>query len=196
MTQMNMKRVVIGGLVAGLIINISETIMNVPVLGPQMEAALKQLNLPAIGGAAIGVFVVGAFVLGLLLVWLYAAIRPRFGPGPKTAIIAGLVLWLLAYVWPSLGNGLMGFMPMKLLTNGSCAVGPRRSYFCRARGRGALQGNVEPDLACQLKSSSRFSRVRPRSTLFSAPMMASARSRLVCCSSSTRSSTVFRVMSL
>ncbi|PYS28110.1 MAG: hypothetical protein DMG11_13920 [Acidobacteria bacterium] len=116
MTQMNMKRVVIGGLVAGLIINISETIMNVPVLGPQMEAALKQLNLPAIGGAAIGVFVVGAFVLGLLLVWLYAAIRPRFGPGPKTAIIAGLVLWLLAYVWPSLGNGLTGFMPMKLLT--------------------------------------------------------------------------------
>src|SRR5467141_3887086 len=195
MTQMNMKRVVIGGLVAGLIINISETIMNVPVLGPQMEAALKQLNLPAIGGAAIGVFVVGAFVLGLLLVWLYAAIRPRFGPGPKTAIIAGLVLWLLAYVWPSLGNGLMGFMPMKLLTV-AVLWGLAEVIFAALVGRGALQGNVEPDLACQLKSSSRFSRVRPRSTLFSAPMMASARSRLVCCSSSTRSSTVFRVMSL
>jgi len=113
---MNMKRVVIGGLLAGVIINISETIMNVPVLGAQMEAALKQLNLPTVGGGAIGVFVVGAFVLGLMLVWLYAAIRPRFGPGPKTAIIAGIVLWLLAYVWPSLGMGLMGYMPAKLLT--------------------------------------------------------------------------------
>jgi hypothetical protein len=116
MTGMNMKRVVIGGLLAGVIINISETIMNVPVLGAQMEAALKQLNLPTVGGGAIGVFVVGAFVLGLMLVWLYAAIRPRFGPGPKTAIIAGIVLWLLAYVWPSLGMGLMGYMPAKLLT--------------------------------------------------------------------------------
>src|SRR6267378_854186 len=115
MTQMNMKRVVIGGLVAGLIINISETIMNVPVLGPQMEAALKQLNLPAIGGAAIGVFVVGAFVLGLLLVWLYAAIRPRFGAGAKTALIAAVIMWLLAYVWPSFSLGLMGIMPAKLL---------------------------------------------------------------------------------
>ena len=38
---------------------------------------------------------------GLVLVWVYAAIRPRFGPGPKTAIIAGLVLWTL--VWALLG---------------------------------------------------------------------------------------------
>ena len=115
MAQMNVNRVVLGGLIAGLVINISETILNVPVLGQQMEDALKGRNLPPVGGGAIGGFVVGAFVVGVLLVWLYAAIRPRFGAGPKTAIIAGLVLWLLAYVWPSLGLGLMGFMPMKLL---------------------------------------------------------------------------------
>src|SRR5437667_4515115 len=51
----------------------------------------------AIARIAIGVFVIGGFVLGVLLVWLYAAIRPRFGPGPKTSLIAGLVLWFLAY---------------------------------------------------------------------------------------------------
>jgi hypothetical protein len=84
-------------------------------MGQQMEDALKGRNLPPIGGGAIGAFVVGAFVIGVLLVWLYAAIRPRFGAGPKTAITAGVVLWLLAYVWPSLGTGLMGFIPMKLL---------------------------------------------------------------------------------
>ena len=26
--------------------------------------------------------------------WLYAAIRPRYGPGPKTAALAGLALWV------------------------------------------------------------------------------------------------------
>ena len=32
-------------------------------------------------------------------VWLYAAIRPRFGPGPKTAICAGLIVWGLSYLY-------------------------------------------------------------------------------------------------
>jgi len=115
MPRMNVKSVFIGGLLAGLIINISETILNIPVLGAQSEAAMKALNLPAVGTGPIVVFIIGGFVLGLILVWLYAAIRPRFGPGPKTAIIAAMILWFLAYLWPSLGTGLLGFMPMKLL---------------------------------------------------------------------------------
>lgn len=47
----------------------------------------------------------------------------------------------------------------------------------------------------QDNSSSRSSRERLRITLLSAVMMASARSRFVCCSSSTFSSTVSRAMS-
>ncbi len=35
-------------------------------------------------------------VIGLAAVWIYAAIRPRFGAGPKTAFYAGLVSWVLA----------------------------------------------------------------------------------------------------
>lgn len=116
MAQINMKGVVVGGLLAGLIINISEFILNMPVLGADMEAAMSALNLPPVGGGAIGVFVVGGFVMGLVLVWLYAAIRPRLGPGPKTAIVAGVVVWFLAYFWPSLGMGVMGFFPARLLT--------------------------------------------------------------------------------
>jgi hypothetical protein len=115
MPQMNLKKVILGGLLAGLVINISETILNVPVMGDKMTEALKGRNLPPVGGGAIGGFVIGAFVVGILLVWLYAAIRPRFGAGAKTAVIAGLVLWLLAFAWPALGNGLMGMMPWKLL---------------------------------------------------------------------------------
>ena len=48
------------------------------------------------------------FGLGILLVWLYAAIRPRFGPGPGTAVCAGLIVWGLAYLWGAIGNGVMG----------------------------------------------------------------------------------------
>jgi hypothetical protein len=33
-------------------------------------------------------------VAGIWTMWLYAAIRPRYGPGPKTAAVAGLAGWI------------------------------------------------------------------------------------------------------
>src|SRR5262245_1104086 len=110
----NSKGVLVGGLVAGLIINISESILNVPVLGAQMEAALKQRNLPPISGTAIAFFIIMGFIMGCLLVWLYAAVRPRFGPGPKAAIAVAAIVWLLGYFFSSIGGVLMGFMPAGL----------------------------------------------------------------------------------
>ena len=56
------------------------------------------------------------FVLGLILVWIYAAIRPRFGPGPKTALRAAFVVWLLAHVTVSLALGTMDYCPDDLVT--------------------------------------------------------------------------------
>ena len=44
--------------------------------------------------AGIGTWVVIDFLMGILVVWTYAAMRPRLGAGPKTAIIAGLVPYL------------------------------------------------------------------------------------------------------
>jgi len=114
----NTSRVVVGGLIAGLIINVSEYILNVPMYGAEMDAALKARNLAAVGGHAIAVFVTLSFVLGLLLVWLYAAIRPRFGAGPKTAASAGIVVWFLAYFWSSVSFGMLGLFPSKLLLIG------------------------------------------------------------------------------
>ena len=45
------------------------------------------------GGAAAQVLLF--VVMGIGLIWLYAAIRPRYGPGPRTAAIAGFVMWLI-----------------------------------------------------------------------------------------------------
>ena len=45
MAGINMKGVIGGGLLAGLVINISETILNVPVMGAQMEASLDRKSV-------------------------------------------------------------------------------------------------------------------------------------------------------
>ena len=104
-----------GGLVAGLIINVSETILNMPVIGNRMEAELAMRNVPPFETATIGVFVAMCFALGVFLVWLYAAIRPRMGPGPGTAVCAGLIVWGLAWLWPSIGMGVIGFYSWGLI---------------------------------------------------------------------------------
>jgi hypothetical protein len=116
MGQINVGRVVAGGLLAGLVINISETILNLFVVAAPMAEALKARNLPEIGGSAIGVFVLLCFGLGISLVWLYAAIRPRYGAGPRTAICAAAAVWWFAYVFPQVGNIAMGLFPAGVTT--------------------------------------------------------------------------------
>lgn len=113
-TRINMGKVVAGGLVCGLVINISETILNLLVVADDFEAVLKERNLPALGMTPIIAFVVLGFLLGVATIWLYAAMRPRLGPGVQTAVITGVVVWLLAYAYASLGLGFMGMFPMGL----------------------------------------------------------------------------------
>jgi hypothetical protein len=119
MGTINMSRVVLGGLLAGLVVNISETILNLFVLTREMEELLKARNLPALSGSAIGGFIFFAFLLGIVTIWLYAAIRPRFGPGPRTAVIAALFVWYLAYFYSGTATVLMGMCPLNVVAVGT-----------------------------------------------------------------------------
>lgn len=115
MGNINLGRVIAGGLLAGLVINISETVLNLFVVAADMEAALKARNLPPLGMSPIVGFIVFSFLLGMAMVWLYAAMRPRLGAGVKTAVITGVVVWLLAYAYSGFGMMFMGFFPTGLL---------------------------------------------------------------------------------
>ena len=115
MGRINLGRVILGGLVAGLVINIGETILNLVIVAQAMEDALQARNLPPLGINPIIGFVVFSFAVGIVTVWLYAAIRPRFGPGPKTGAIAGLIVWFFAYLYGAVAMGMMGLFPMKLM---------------------------------------------------------------------------------
>jgi FtsH-binding integral membrane protein len=115
MGKINVGRVVLGGLVAGLVINFGEFILNGLILARQLEDAMRALNKPAVGNEAIAYFVVGGFILGILMIWLYAAIRPRFGAGPRTAICAGLAVWALAYFYGSIGFIALALFPTNLM---------------------------------------------------------------------------------
>ena len=98
----NTSKVVVGGLAAGVVANVLGFLLFSLWLGPKFTAEFAAAS-PALAekAAAAGAVpqIVSSFVVGLLLVWLYAAMRPRFGPGPKTAIYAALVAWVLGFVF-------------------------------------------------------------------------------------------------
>src|SRR5260370_6075838 len=100
MGKINLARVFLGGLLAGLIINIFEYILNGVVFAPQWAAFEKALGRQMRPGA-IPLFIVFGFVAGIGVVWLYAVARPRLGAGPKTAALTGVAYWFFAYAIPA-----------------------------------------------------------------------------------------------
>jgi hypothetical protein len=113
--KINLGRVVAGGLLAGLVLNIGEAILNTLVVASQVEAAMMALNLPPVDSRAIIGFVILGFALGIAMVWVYAAIRTRFGPGVPTAVVAGVIVWFLAYLYPNAGMSVARVWPNDLL---------------------------------------------------------------------------------
>lgn len=54
-------------------------------------------------------------VEGIVAVWLYAVIRPRYGPGPKTALLAGFTVWLVGWLIPTLSAIPLNLFPLWVL---------------------------------------------------------------------------------
>lgn len=111
MKNINYGRVILGGLVAGLILNIGEFLLNEVVFAQQMREFFERLRVPPPGSSFIATAVGLTFLLGIVIVWLYAMIRPRFGPGPKTAIIAAFVAWFCIYFYCGIFNAMIFSLP-------------------------------------------------------------------------------------
>ena len=112
----NTKKVLLGGFVAGVVMNAIDFVVNGYLLAARMKAetdAFKPgLSDQMMSGKAVAGYIVMDFVLGILLVWTYAAIRPRFGPGIRTASYAALLFWILTMIF------LSGYMHMGMMSAG------------------------------------------------------------------------------
>jgi len=120
MGKINWARVLLGGVLAGLIINLFEFVANGVILARDWEAMMKALgrtNFPSSNAAII--FLIWGFLSGIAAIWLYAAVRPRFGPGVKTAVLTGFAFWLLTIVLRTIDDAGVGYpflYPPRLLT--------------------------------------------------------------------------------
>ena len=115
MGKIDLGRVVIGGVVAGIIIDIFEFVLNGWYLAGQWTSVMASLNRAPVGTNAIIAFNIVGLFTGVAAVWTYAAIRPRFGIGPGTAFIAALLTWITAYVLSDAAPAIMGIFPLRIV---------------------------------------------------------------------------------
>ena len=111
--NINVGRVLLGGFVAGIVANALDFVVNQYLLGADMIANAQRLGLDVavLNSSSVAVsWVIVDFLYGLLIVFTYAAMRPRFGPGPKTAVVAAVTIDLAVTVV------LYGFMKMGMFT--------------------------------------------------------------------------------
>lgn len=116
MAGINTGKVITGGLVAGVVLIVLDFLNNYLIVGQDFRDNATRLGIdPAAAETPTGMatWVVIDLIFGILIVWTYAAMRPRLGPGPKTAIFAGLVPWLgIALIMFGLSQG--GIFPTAL----------------------------------------------------------------------------------
>jgi hypothetical protein len=115
MSNVNWGRFVLGALIVAVICFISDGYLHQKVVDDQWEAAIAALGakVPEHAGFMMIWFAVFEAGRGFLTMYVYVLLRPRLGPGVKTATWAGVVAWV-AY---SL-TGPAQFIPLGFYTEG------------------------------------------------------------------------------
>jgi hypothetical protein len=103
MGRINAGRVILGGIVAGIVGDVLGYVVDGMLLAPQWAAGMKALGRPEFTTNQIVLFNVLGLAQGIFAIWLYAAIRPRYGAGPKTAVCAGVAAWVALILLPNIG---------------------------------------------------------------------------------------------
>ena len=101
MGKINVGRLILGGIVAGVVADLLDYLVDNLWLRQKWAAELSLLGHgPFSTHMWIGFDLLG-IAGGLVAIWIYAGIRPRFGPGVKTAIYAGVAAWILGTLLPN-----------------------------------------------------------------------------------------------
>ena len=115
MPRINWSRALLDGLVAAAVWGVLYAALH-PLVEVHDSLGRPVLPLTPFRGASLVLRVMSVmtgFVQGITTVCLYAAIRPRFGAGPKTAAIAGSSVWFLTG-WMHLLWALFSAVPMTI----------------------------------------------------------------------------------
>lgn len=116
MNKINFRRVLLGGFVAGVIINAGEVLLNGIILREHIEADMRRMQITPPGNGFAALAIVLTFIFAVIAILIYAMARARFGPGPQTALLVALLLWFCVYAYSGTVNMLLINVPPRLVT--------------------------------------------------------------------------------
>lgn len=114
----NREKVLIGGFVAGIVLNVIDYLSYHVILGARMTAEANAFKaglgdqMADMGGGQLATYLLMYFIVGFLVVWMYAAVRPRFGAGPKTAAYVAIAFWVFGLITTA------SYMQMGIMSSG------------------------------------------------------------------------------
>ncbi len=97
MTRINFGRLFIGGLIASILLFLSDGFLHEQVFKQYWEWVYQSLGAkPPESAHAMSMVYFFIFELGrgFGAIFIYALMRPFYGPGPKTAVLSAIAAWL------------------------------------------------------------------------------------------------------
>lgn len=101
MGKINLGRVILGGIAAGIVADALGYAVDGVLLAPRWADGMAKLGRFGFSQNMWLWFDLLGIISGIVMIWIYAAIRPRLGPGVKTAIYAGVVVWMIGTLLPN-----------------------------------------------------------------------------------------------
>lgn len=113
MGKINWTRALLGGLIAGVIWTVLNILINL-LASKLLVSAMSSMRSAPPSIPIIALTIGVNLVMGTWAMWLYAAIRPRYGAGAKTAVTAGFAWWVISSCGDAIwGSG--GFVPPSIV---------------------------------------------------------------------------------
>lgn len=116
--NINFKRMLLGGLLAGIVILIIGGGL-VPLIGHRMDDVLRSRQLPPLRPGAMVFMAFTSLLLGMGAVGLYALIYTLTGQKWKSVFLTVPIYWLFCYFLPNAALVAYGFMPLSLTIIGT-----------------------------------------------------------------------------
>jgi len=101
MGKINIGRLIIAGLVAGIVADILGFVVDGMLLAQRWADGMTRLGHGDFSSNEWIWFNLLGLAGGIAVIWVYAGIRPRFGAGIKTAVYAGIVCWFVGTLIPN-----------------------------------------------------------------------------------------------
>jgi hypothetical protein len=114
MPRINWSRLIIGGIVAAIILFVTDGLMHETWLHPDWLAVYNNLKAAPPEETPVSMVYFAIFELGrgFVSLFVYVLMRDRFQPGPKTAAIAGVIAWVAFSL-----TGPAQFIPLGFFSN-------------------------------------------------------------------------------